>query len=198
MHNLYDATTKDDLYQKRYKEHQQAKRAVLKQIIQDRHSDRVFSDDDIPLETIHQLIKDAHQSPSSCNRHGIKIKIIDSRDEKELLGGILVGGVGWVHRAKYILLLFGDPNAYKSKDEVKTMPFLDAGVLIQQIGLLLSVNQLAGCYINPNIRANNQSHFKKIFGDEIFCGAFAIGRPLTQKNSAYAWQPLVDELRTFV
>jgi len=101
---------------------------------------------------------------------------MSNRDDKELLGGILVGGVGWVHRAKCILLIFADPIAYKAGNERDYMPFIDAGAVVQQLSLLASANDLVGCFVNPTIRSHNQRHFNNLFGSDIFCGAYAIGR----------------------
>jgi len=77
---------------------------------------------------IRPLIEAARHAPSSCNRQAISIQVVTDRDQKELLGGILVGGAGWCHRADTILLLLADQKAYVAGDEIKYMPYLDAGV----------------------------------------------------------------------
>lgn len=167
----------NDPYQERYLAHQARKKEILKRIIEERHSDRVFSDEDIPRSVIEEIVATTDLCPSSCDRHGVHVTIVDQRDDKALLGGILVGGVGWINRAKYVLLLMGDPLAYKAGDEATYMPYLDAGVMVQQLGLATTAYDLAGCYVNPNIREQNIKHFHDIFGEGIFCGAYAIGKP---------------------
>lgn len=166
-----------DPYQERYLAHQKRKKEVLRRIIQERHSDRLFSDEDVPLSVIEEIVATTDFCPSSCDRHGVQVKIVDQRDDKELLGGILVGGVGWVHRAKYVLLLMGDSLAYKARNEATYMPYLDAGVMVQQLTLATTAYDLAGCFVNPNVREQNVEHFQNVFGEGIFCGAFAIGKP---------------------
>jgi hypothetical protein len=84
-----------------------------------------------------------------------------------------VGGVGWIHRADKILLLFADPKAYKER--LVYMPFLDAGVVIYHLYLMCHYYGLKCCYCNPNIREQNQSFFRVLFGGDIYCGAFGIG-----------------------
>jgi hypothetical protein len=101
--------------------------------------------------------------------------VVKERDTKALLGGILVGGVGWIYRAPVILLLMGNKLAYKAGDEYNYMPYLDAGVIIQQLFLMATAFGLKCAYVNPNIRQINKEHFHKIFGEGIFCGAFAVG-----------------------
>lgn len=164
-----------DKYQERYLAHQQRKKEVLISIINERHSNRVFSDKPVPTELIDELISLAVKSPSSCDRRGVNLRAVYDRDEKALLGGLLVGGVGWIHRAPVIILLIADPMAYKAGDEIGYMPYLDAGCIIGQMYLTATANDLHCAYANPNIRDMNKSHFAEVFGDGVFCGAFAIG-----------------------
>ena len=166
-----------DIYQERYLKHQQDKKAELIQIMKDRHSNRRFSDRPVPQEAIDALLEAADLSPSSCDRKAIKVKIITDKDQKALLGGILVGGVGWIHRAPVILLVTADPVAYKSDAEKTFMPYLDGGVVSEQLALMATALGIHGCFANPNIRDFNLDHYHKIFGPEILTMAFAIGYP---------------------
>jgi nitroreductase len=165
-----------DKYQKRYFEHQNRKKDLLISIIKKRHSDRFFSDNIIDEKIVAELVKSIEYCPSSCNRKAVEIKIVSDKDLKNLLGGILVGGIGWIHRASNILLIFAEQKAYKANNEINYMPYLDAGVIIQQLYLVSETLNLKCCFVNPNIRSFNIKHFKEIFGDKIFCGAFAIGK----------------------
>ena len=164
-----------DIYQERYQTHQQKKKECLQEIIKNRHSDRVFSNKIIEDNTIKNLILDTKKCPSSCNRQAINFLSVISRDYKDLLGGVLVGGVGWIHRASHILLIFADPLAYKANNEKDFMPYLDAGIVVQQLYLTTTSWGLKCCFVNPNIRDFNKRHFEEIFSEQIFCGAFAIG-----------------------
>lgn len=166
-----------DIYQQRYIKHQSDKKAELIQIMKERHSNRRFSDKPIPEKVIKELIDVVKLAPSSCNRQAIKVKIITDRDEKALLGGILVGGVGWIHRAPVVLLITADPLAYKAGNEIDFMPYLDGGVVSQQLALMATALGIHGCFANPNVRDFNLDHYHKIFGPEILTMAFAIGYP---------------------
>ena len=170
--------SEEDVYQERYLKHQQEKKAELIQIMKDRHSNRRFSDEPIPQDVIDELIKVVDLAPSSCDRKAIKVKVITDKDQKALLGGLLVGGVGWIHRAPAILLITADPKAYKAGKEIDFMPYLDGGVVSQQLALMATTLGIHGCFANPNIRDFNQDHYHKIFGPEILTMAFAIGYPI--------------------
>ena len=83
----------EDEYQERYLAHQQRKKDVLIQIMKDRHSNRMFSDERVEQEHIDALLDAKELAPSSCDRQAVQITVVDDRDKKALLGGLLVGGV---------------------------------------------------------------------------------------------------------
>jgi len=163
--------------QDRYLAHQERKKKVLMQIMLERHSERAFADDPLTKEQIEGFLNAMSTAPSSCDRRGVEAKIVESRDDKALLGGLLVGGVGWIHRAPVVLLLMGKTEAYKAEGESLYMPYLDAGAMLQCAYLHATANSLACCFCNPNIRERNKPHFKAVFGEGIFCGGIAIGMP---------------------
>jgi len=173
-----------DKYQERYLKHQARKKEMLtpaykeehnkqkknpkfNDVLSGRQSTRVFGEGEVPLLGI---ISSAELAPSSCDRKGVFTKVIDSRKDKALLGGLLVGGVGWIHRADCIVLLLADMTAYKSPNERDFMPYLDAGVLAQTIMLQAEALNIASCFVNPNLNAPLD-----LKENELFCGAIALG-----------------------
>lgn len=167
----------DDPYQARYLAHQARKRDTLIAIMRHRHSDRMYDARPVAEDIRAQVREVIDLCPSSCDRHGVTPVEVDTRDELALLGGLLVGGVGWIHRAPWVLLLMADPLAYKAGNEIEWMPYLDAGCIVQQVMLRATDLGLATAYANPNIRDFNRSHFHHVFGDGVFCGAIALGYP---------------------
>lgn len=164
----------DDQYQIRYIAHQERKKKTLIEIMKQRHSDRMFSDVPVSQDDVNKLVETINYCPSSCDRRAVGVRVVDGRDEKSLLGGILVGGVGWIHRASHILLIQADPVAYKAGNEIDFMPYLDGGVVAQQLYLVATSMGLSCCFVNPNIRDINKEHYHKIFGDKMLVGAFAV------------------------
>ena len=146
-------------------------------IISSRRTQRTFTREPVSQDDIRFLLQAAATTPSSCNRQAIHIRLVEERDDKDILSGILVGGVGWCHRAAVLFLIFADQRAYKAGDEVKFMPYLDAGVMIQQLCLSATVANLGIGYVNPNIRESNRELFNSRFNPNhfIYCGALAIG-----------------------
>jgi len=171
-------------YQKRYLAHQAKKKEILIQILEERHSTRIFSDKPVNSNEVSKIVeKCLEESPSSCDRKPQYVSFIDNRDEKALLGGLLVGGVGWVHRAPMVLLIFMYAEAYKGIGEIDYMPYLDAGFFCSNILNLLEASGYKACFINPNIREENKHFFIEKYvlnsslsaGKTVFCGAIAIG-----------------------
>lgn len=186
----------NDIYQERYLAHQERKKQILAstfgtqdfkvytkrekeaffEVLKNRSSQRAFNREEIDLETIMWAID---QSPSSCDRKGVGVVPIQERDKKDLLSGLLVGGVGWVNRAHTVLLLVANMDAYKSPAEKDFMPYLDAGVVIQTTYLACEAMNYGCCFVNPNVRPENQEFFRERFElgeNELFCGALAIGK----------------------
>lgn len=181
-----------DKYQDRYLKHQERKRQSLtstsgtedfciysdhermdfERIARNRRSQRVFNEMEIEISPVLKMLEIV---PSSCNRHAVYTKTITERDDKDLLSGLLVGGVGWIHTAHTILLLFADLAAYKGVAE-GPLPYLDAGVIVQMAYLAAEVNNTGCCYVNPNIRDHNKDFFMQRFGADLFCGALAFGK----------------------
>jgi len=176
-----------DEYQQRYLEHQGRKADVLRGILRERHSHRVFGDGPVGDDALGLVLEAAERAPSSCARRGVTVRVVADRDAKALLGGLLVGGVGWIHRAPAVLLLIADPVAYKAGDEVTFMPYLDAGVMAGQMGLAAVAAGLRGCFVNPNIRPGHRKLFTLAFGPGVLCGAFAVGWPPEDGQPGWVW-----------
>lgn len=159
---------------KDFKKYSQAEHETFVEILRTRRSQRAFNREPVDITKILEL---ADLRPSSCDRRGIQIKVIEDRDSKDLLGGLLVGGAGWVHRADKVLLFLAWADAYKSPAEREWMRYIDAGVLAQTLYLICESLNVGCTYINPNIREKNQEFFYNRFIEEgyQYVGAMAVG-----------------------
>lgn len=166
-----------DVYQQRYAAHQARKREVLRRLLEERHSERVFGEREVTEDDLASVMEAMVSAPSSCGRHAMVVTTVRGRDGLALLGGLLVGGVGWIHRAPVVLLFHADPLAYKAGNEVEWMPYLDAGVMVGMMQLAATSTGLVSCFVNPNIRERNRAHFEATFGSGVYCGALAVGWP---------------------
>jgi nitroreductase len=162
----------NNVYQKRYIAHQKKKAIELASFMKKRKSARTFGKKEVGVKELNKIFKAFKLCPSSCDRKGVYAHLVYSRDEKELLSGILVGGVGWIHRADKIILFLTDGKAYR--ENLKFMPYLDAGVMVQQVYLVCTSLGMRCCFVNPNIREKYKKVFKNISGD-LLLGAMAIG-----------------------
>lgn len=170
--------------QQRYLKHQKRKKQTLIEIMKLRHSNRMFNETPLPESDIDMLMDVLDYCPSSCDRKGVSVKVVANKDQKNLLGGLLVGGIGWIHRSSHVLLFFADPETYQAPGEKRFMPYLDGGVIAGNFYLMATQMGLACCFCNPNIRTFNRPHFNRVFNKDkkIFCGAFAIGYPYEEKS----------------
>lgn len=202
-------------YQERYVKHQARKKSqitesvgakvakpydplIVHKILSRRRSQRVFSSEPIADEHRDKILASAMFAPNSCNRHGICMKVVRERRDKELLGGLLVGGVGWVHRADTIVLFLADPIAYASPNEKEFMHYCDVGFKAMTMWLTAESYGIGACYINPNLV--NREVFMGTFGTVledrmihpfIFCGALALGN--YEKRALPSERPSVED-----
>jgi len=201
-----------DIHQTRYLAHQLKKKEQLaysrgsktykplnkddfnsfKRLVQARRTQRIFVSSQIDGKDLNKILELATQVPNSCNRQSIYADVYVSRNNKDLLSGLLVGGTGWCHRAGVILLLFANPNSYKAGNEINFMPYLDAGVVVQQIYLAATSLNIGCAYINPNIREENREFFHERFGDDLFCGAIALGNYDTKVKKTPKKESITD------
>lgn len=168
----------DDIYQRRYLEHQARKAEVLRDLMTRCHSDRIFDSAEVSDETLERILVAAKTAPSSCNRQAVQVAEVRARDDRARLGGLLVGGVGWIHRSPVILLLHVDPEAYKAPGEIDFMPYLDMAFAADRILLAAEAEGLKHCFVNPSIRQPDLAHFRKSFNIELLGGAVALGWPM--------------------
>jgi nitroreductase len=175
-------------FQKRYLAHQThpgGKRDELIALMKERHSNRRFDDKQVEADDLSAILDNLRHCPSSCDRFGVRVKVVQNRDDKALLNGLLVGGVGWVYRAPTVLMLWANPEAYQgghNGDEVFYNSLLDAGVMAQTAMLVATSLGLHTAFINPQVRHDNQEYFISKFKPEswksaIYCGAIALGYP---------------------
>lgn len=200
----------NDKYQDRYLEHQIKKKEELvkrpvalpvndsqsiEEIMLSRRSIRVFDTREIEAGILEYILSTALNSPSSCNRQCISVKILFGQIEKEIAGETLVGGAGWIDKADKIILLFADMNGYKSPAEVSYMPYLDAGVMAMTICYAAENMGIGSCIVNPNIRQEKIFNFQRSFNQRgwRFCCAIALGYPGIKPD-----RPTKKELSEFI
>lgn len=183
---------KQDIFQSRYMAHQThpgGKRDELIALMKERHSNRRFADDQVKEEDMSIILDTLRHCPSSCDRFGTRVKVIQDRDDKALLNGLLVGATGWLYRAPTVLMLFASHDAYKggdNGDEVDYNSYLDAGIMAQTAMLVATSIGLHTAFVNPQVRPINREYFYDRFkpeewDDALFCGAIALGYPHPDK-----------------
>jgi len=201
-----------DTYQERYLDHQAKKkrqltesegekgkpytnteRKVLTSLLSRRRSQRVFTSEPIDNGVRQRILDSATTAPNSCNRHGLGLRVVTDRREKELLSGLLIGGIGWIHRADTIVLFLADPEAYKSPNEKDFMHYCDVGFTAMAMWLTAETYNVGAAYINPNI------HYRDVFEAKfaqgrIFCGALVLGRYEQEKRALQAKFPATGDI----
>lgn len=181
-----------DIYQERYLMHQDKKRNMLniaeskketeniinkdnlKYFLEKRHSQRIFNTDEITNEEKKYIFESIACAPSSCNRQPIYVLEILVED----IENIFKGATNWAKNGKFGLLILANKKAYKSINEKDYMPFLDAGVVIENIYLMSTALDIGCCFVNPNIKDDTilKSKYSNVLNDYYICGAMVFGK----------------------
>lgn len=167
-----------DIYQERYLEHIDRKQKYecvgnykhsnkdiisLLDVMQHRRSQRVFNFEDITEKELDLIKFSVINAPSSCNRQAIYLK----EEKPEYIEKHFRGANKWGKNASKCYLVLAHKEAYKNPKELPFMPYLDAGVVVENIYLMCEVLNIGCCFVNPNCNLE--------FEDYI-CGAIMLGK----------------------
>lgn len=157
-HKIYDTnpcfeTTKSEYF---------APTDNFKDFAHSRHSVRWYSDEKIPDESLINAIHLAQTAPSACNRQGIRVYIVTSKEKKEEVLKLQNGNRGFGHLADRILLITADMGFWKCSQ--KTSAFLDAGIFTMNLLYALHYYEICACTLNAHLTIKKKSHLRKIVG----------------------------------
>lgn len=121
----------------------------FKQLVFQRHSVRVFADEEVPDNVVADCIRVAQHSPSACNRQAVRIHVYsDKRDIRTILQH-QNGNSGFGNGVKKLLLVSYDCRAVLSSSE-RNLPYLDSGLFAMTLIYALESQNVASCCLNLN------------------------------------------------
>lgn len=120
----------------------------IENLFNNRHSSRVFFDQEVPKESILKAIKLAERCPSACNRQATRLYIINHK-KKELFSEWLSGTGGFDKEIKEFILVCAKTSAYMPQEyqqyEVST------GIFVGYLTLALQAYGICSCVIQRDV-----------------------------------------------
>lgn len=118
---------------------------MLKELIKNRRSIRVFTGKKIPEEDIKRIIEVGIWAPSGCNNQELRFLILEDMEEIKKFKPHLQG-------VSHFILIFADMSLpgskmYKNKHE-KKLPYIDTGLALQNMILYAKSNGIDSCICN--------------------------------------------------
>ena len=132
------------------------------EIIKSRRSVRKWKKKEVPQTLIERIIEAGRWAPSSCNRQTIKCLVIRNENDREYLGKIIIGGEGFLHNSPVHILILEDIRSYHLPFQ-RHMPYIDAGVAIENMLLVTHAEGLGACILNGSITPKNEKAVRARF-----------------------------------
>jgi nitroreductase len=135
----------------------QAKNSELKKAIEGRRSVRFWQDKPVKLELIKEIIDIAKWAPSSCNRQPWKFLILTKKSDIEFAKKIT--NQDFFTNSSLLIIPLIDKEKYANKDH--SYAFIDVGIVIQNILLLLHQQGLGGCCMGIQLDKSNRKNIEE-------------------------------------
>jgi nitroreductase len=144
----------------------------FKDAIYNRRSVRKWSNEDILIKHIKEIINSARYAPSSCNRQPLEFIYVSDREKIKILSEIkrqkfISGAIGCI-------IVLVNMNVYKKQDLY--FPCLDAGAAIQNMLLTIHYLGLGGCWVNTSDNETDNNKIKNVFNipNNFLIGSFVV------------------------
>jgi nitroreductase len=149
---------------------------TFRDVVEDRHSVRDFSDASVPGEALRQAISMATRSPSVCNRQSIRVRVLD---DPALIAKVQLaqGGLLGYPTPPVMLAVTSDVRRFVHVTE-RNQPFVDGGLFSMSLLLALESVNLAACALNAMFSASQDRRLRSILripAWEIFIMFIAVG-----------------------
>lgn len=121
-----------------------ADREIVERVINNRHSVREFSGEPINMNDLKSAVSLAHRCPSACNRQGIRLHVLDKK-QQNLLDGWLEGTGGFNNEIDKFLMVTGVRSAYH--DNEVDQYIVSASIFAGYLSLTLHLYGMGACII---------------------------------------------------
>ena len=104
---------------------------------------------DVSLGLVKKCVEIAMTAPSACNRQSVRVKIIDSQENKDFVLGLQNGNRGFGEFANKIILITSDQRCWSEK--TRTSAYLDGGIFVMNLLYAFHSEKIAACTLNAHL-----------------------------------------------
>lgn len=164
-----------------------------------RFSVRNYTNQEIPLEVLHECIDLAQKSPSFCNRQPTRVHIVKSAQKKEQILSIQNGNRGFGHLAETLLVLTSVVSTTKDIHE-RNENHLNGGMFAMTLLNALHWKKIAACSLNWSVSDDKDQKLRQILAipeNEVALLVISCGYPPREFSMARSprkkWNEITSE-----
>jgi nitroreductase len=161
-----------------------------------RCSIRMFSDRQVDISTLREVVKLAQRTPSVCNRQSWRVHIYSRVEDKQKILRYQNGNTGFGIDASKIILITSDVRAFVNSSE-RNQSYIDGGLYSMSLMYALQAKGLVYCPLNL---ASSHSTDRKIHRamnipkSEVLIMLLAVGFPQNTVKTAVSSRMDVDDM----
>lgn len=128
-----------------------------------RRSIRNYSEENISVETIKNAITIAINSPSSCNRQGVRTYVFTETKKINQILEIQGGNRGFGYLTNKLVLITSELGVSTGFVE-RNIGYVDGGMFAMNLLYALHFNEIGACPLNCNLSVKNDIKLRKLCG----------------------------------
>lgn len=165
-----------------------------------RKSVRNYSDENIPIITIDNVIELAQNTPSACNRQTSKVYVYDNKERIKKIFEVQNGNRGFGHLANKLIIIVAELGVFANPME-RNQAFIDGGMYAMNILYSLHYHKIAACILNCSNIPEVDRRMREVSGikdSEVFIAMIACGIPPANFSIAASKRFISEDILTII
>lgn len=139
-----------------------SKTASFEELAKQRHSVRNYSSEPISVDRVIEAVRLAQTAPSACNRQGVRVKIINSKEKLSKVIALQNGNRGFGQLADKMILLTFEQGAIEY--EYRASGYIDIGIFTMNLLYALHEMKICACTLNAHLTIAQMANLREIVG----------------------------------
>lgn len=134
----------------------------FKRLVSSRHSMRMFSNKEISIDYIEQIIQIANKAPSACNRQPAKVYFVKDKDKVNSVDFLITGNHGFEGKIPCYAILAEDRAYFTGEEEFQW--YINGGIYLSYLTLAMHSMGIGSCIMQWKAFHKNERELKQILG----------------------------------
>ena len=165
-----------------------------------RKSVRNYSEENIHIDTIKNVVELAQNTPSACNRQTSRVYIYDNKEQIKKIFEVQNGNRGFGHLTNKLIVIVAELGVFANPME-RNQAFIDGGMYAMNMLYSLHHHKIAACILNCSNIPQVDRRMRKASGikeSEIFIAMIACGIPPVSFSIAASKRLISEDILTII